>query len=242
MRIVCPECHASYQVEAVIKNAVLVCYRCNTEFDSYGNRVVAGNATAQIFQQQEEQAPTFGLRDLMQSGMRQRRQRFWLWMIILLILVSAAGFTKNWTLWSNHSLVRSFTMQIQPNIPILDSDWEISPNSVHNQWLKRADNSLVLIIEGKVTNKLSIALPTPEIRVTIITQTGQNTEVIQAITEPASLDLLTAVPFISPPVDKTPINALSTRGFLLVIEDVPLSTQHILLHALAVQEKGKAKL
>lgn len=242
MRIVCPECHASYQVEAVIKNAVLVCYRCNTEFDSYGNRVVAGNATAQLFQQQEEQAPTFGLRDLMQSGMKKRGQGVWLWMMLLLLLVSGAGLAVNWTQWSNHSLARGYIMSIQGNTPILDRDWEISPDSVHTQWLKRVDNSLVLIIEGEVENKLGIALPTPEIRITFITQTGQNPEVIQPITEPASLDTLTAVPFISPTVDKTPINALGSRGFLLLIEDAPLSTQHILLHALAVQKKGTAKL
>ncbi len=242
MRVVCPECFASYQVEAVIKNAVLVCYRCNTEFDSYGNRVVAGNATAQIFQQQEEQAPTFGLRDLMQSGMKKRRSKFWLWMILLLISVAAAGLVRNWEQWSHHSLIRGYTMKIQPKTAVLDRDWEILPTSIHTQWLKRADNSLVLILEGQVENKVSIALPTPEIKITFITQTGQNTELIQAITEPASLDVLTTVPFMSPPVDKTPVNALGSRGFLLVIEDVPLSTQYLLLHALAVQKKGKTQL
>lgn len=32
MRILCPNCHAVYEVGPLIKNAVLVCHRCNTEF------------------------------------------------------------------------------------------------------------------------------------------------------------------------------------------------------------------
>ena len=53
---------------------------------------------------------------------------------------------------------------------------------------------------------------------------------------------LLASPYVSPPVDKTAVFPLASRGFILVFEDVPLSTQYIVLHALAVQKKGKTKL
>ena len=242
MRVVCPECFASYQVEAVVKNAVLVCHKCNTEFDSYGNRVVAGDATSQFFQTQEEKAPTFGIKDLMQSGMNKRRQHVWLWMSLILLLIAAGGIAYNWNLWSHHGVFRGYQLQIQSSAPILDSDWQVNPESVHTEWIKRDDGSLALIIEGEASNMVGYPLPPPELNITFITQTGQNTEVIQPITEPADMQTLTASPYVSPPVDKTPVFPLASRGFILVLEDVPLSTQHIVLHALAVQRKGKSRL
>jgi len=242
MRVVCPECFTSYQVEAVVKNAVLICHRCQTEFDSYGNRIIAGDATTQFFKEQEEQAPTFGLKDLVQSGMKKRKQHIWLWMSLILLLVAGAGFTANWEQWSKHGLVRGYTLQMQENTPVLDSDWEIDPSSVKTEWLKREDGSLALIIEGEVDNQVSTALPPPEIEITFVTQTGENPKIIQPITEPTDVKTLTKVPFISPAVDKVPVPTLSSRGFILLVEDVPLSTQHVVLHAIAVQRKGKTKL
>jgi hypothetical protein len=47
---------------------------------------------------------------------------------------------------------------------------------------------------------------------------------------------------MSPPVDKTPIPGLSTRGFLLLIEEAPQTTQYILLHAVPSQRKSAQKL
>jgi len=242
MRVVCPECFASYQVEAVVKNAVLVCHKCDTEFDSFGNRVVAGDATSQFFQTQEEHAPTFGLKDLAQSDMKKRKQHVWLWMTLILITITGAGVAQNWDQWSKHGIVRGYTLKIQPSTPVLDSDWEINPDSIHTQWLKRNDGSLALVIDGKVENQVSSALPTPEIQVTFITQTGENNVRIQPITEPATIDKLKLSPYVSPPVDLTPVFPLTSRGFMLVLEDVPLSTQQVILHALAVQRKGKQTL
>ncbi len=242
MRVICPECFASYQIEAVVKNAVLVCHKCETEFDSFGNKVVVGDATSQFFKAQEEQTPTFGIKDLAQSGMVKRRQHVWLWMSLILMALAIAGIIKHWQLWSHHGVFRGYQLQIQTDSPVLDSDWQVKPESVHSQWLKRDDGSLVLIVEGEVRNLLSIPLPPPEIKVTFITQTGQNDKVIQPITEPADMQTLTASPYVSPPVDKTPVFPLASRGFILVLEDVPLSTQNIELHALAVQRKGKTSL
>ena len=242
MRVICPECFASYQIEAVVKNAVLVCHKCETEFDGFGNKVVAGDATSQFFKTQEEQAPTFGLKDLAQSGMSKRKQHVWLWMSLILLCATAAGIAFNWKLWSHHGVFRGYQLQVQTTSPVLDSDWKVLPDLVHSQWLKREDGSLALIVEGEVSNRLSIPLPPPEIQVTFITQTGQNNKLIQPITEPASMDMLKASPFVSPPVDKTAVFPLGSRGFILVLEDVPLSTQNIVLHALAVQRQGKSKL
>jgi len=242
MRVICPECFASYQIEAVVKNAVLVCHKCNTEFDGFGNKVVAGDATSQFFQTQEEKAPTFGLKDLAQSGMSKRKQHVWLWMSLILVALTVGGVVNHWQLWSHHGVFRGYQLQVQTDAPVLDSDWQVEPDSVFSQWLKREDGSLVLIVEGEVRNRLSIPLPPPEIKITFITQTGQNDKVIQPITEPASIERLKASPYISPAVDKTAVFPLGSRGFILVLEDVPLSTQNIILHALAVQRKGESKL
>ncbi|HID37131.1 MAG TPA: hypothetical protein EYP39_07150 [Ghiorsea sp.] len=242
MRVICPECFASYQIEAVVKNAVLVCHKCDTEFDGFGNKVVAGDATSQLFQAQEEHAPTYGIKDLAQSGMQKKKQHAWLWMSLILLILTTAGIANHWHLWSHHGVFRGYFLQVQQGSPVLDSDWQVTPDSVHSQWLKRDDGSLALVVEGEVRNLLSIPLPPPEVKVTFITQTGQNDEIIQPITEPASLAVLKASPFVSPAVDKTSVFPLGSRGFILVLEDVPLSTQNIELHALAVQRKGQSKL
>jgi len=242
MRIVCPECHAAYKVGAIIKNAILVCHRCQTEFDTMGNRIVEDNETAKIFKAQEEAAPTFGISDLLQSGMQSKKDHIWIFMILVLIVISASGIAMRWQHWQYNSFVRAIQMEVSPTTPILDRDWLIIPDSIHSQWLTRADQSLVLWIEGRVQNLVTSSLPAPEIKITFVTQTGKNVEVVQAITEPGDINAYQAVPFVSPPVDEIPVPAQGTRGFILLIEDAPHSTQHILLHALAVQKKGATTL
>lgn len=242
MRIVCPECHAAYQVGAMIKNAILVCHRCNTEFDTYGNKIAEGNATAEVFKKQEEHAPTFGIKDLIQSGMNGKKGHVWLWMILILLALIFTGIAVQWEHWKLNSMARAVSIEIQQDAPVLDRDWKIIANTVQNQWLKRKDDSLALVIEGQVQNLVGTALPPPEIKITFVTQIGKNIEMVLPMTEPADLEALQNVPFISPPVDKTPVSMLATRGFLLLIEDAPQATQHILLHAIATQRQSAQKL
>jgi len=242
MRIVCPECHAAYKVGPLIKNAILVCHRCETEFDTFGNKITAHNETAQIFKHQENTAPTFGLHDLIQSGMKTRQAYIWLWMILILLIIAAVGLNIRWQHWQFNGFVRAYQVEVSNQTEVLDRDWKVPPETVHSQWLTRDDQSLVLIIEGQVESLVAAELPAPEVKVTFVTQTGKDISFTQAITEPAELKILQSAPFVSPPLDKTPVSALGTRGFLLLIEDAPRSTQHILLHALAVQKKGANKL
>ncbi|MDX8387766.1 MAG: hypothetical protein R8M46_04420 [Ghiorsea sp.] len=242
MRIVCPECHAAYQVGSLIKNAILVCHRCDTEFDTFGNKIVEDNETSKIFEQQEAHAPTFGLHDLIHAGMKGRREYLLAWMIIILVLLSATGIAMRWQHWQFSGVVRAFNIETEPATLILDRDWRVLPETIHTQWLTRDDQSLALVVDGQVENLVSIALPTPEIRITFVTQTGQNIVRTLPITEPTDIKSLQAVPFTSPPVDNTPIPSLGKRGFLLLIEDAPQSTQHILIHALAKQRNKRSQL
>jgi len=235
MRIVCPECHAVYKLGAIIKNAILVCHRCNTEFDTYGHRITDGSQTAAIFKKQEEHAPTFGIQDLAQSGMNNQRKSILSWMILVLILLSVAGIAVQWQHWQWHGLTRAINLETDNTQLILDRDWHILPETVRSQWLTRDDQSTVLIVSGEVASLVYTAMPVPDIKITFMTQTGENQEVIQAITEPADMPTLSSAPFISPPVDIIPIPALGQRGFLLLIENVPMYTQHMILHAIAVQ-------
>ena len=242
MRIVCPECHAAYQVGAIIKNAILVCHRCNTEFDTYGNKIAEGNETAEVFKKQEEHAPIFGVKDLIQSGMRGNKEQVLLWMILILLALIFTGIAVQWEHWKFNSITRAVSIEIDQDASILDRDWKIIANTVQSQWLKREDGSLALVIEGQVQNLVGTALPPPEIKITFVTQIGQNIKMVMPITEPADLNTLQQVPFISPPVDKTPVPMLSTRGFLLLIEEAPQTTQYILLHAVPSQRKSAQKL
>ena len=242
MRIVCPECHAAYQVGAIIKNAILVCHRCNTEFDTYGNKITEGNETAEVFKKQEEHAPTFGVKDLIQSGMGGKKEQVWLWMILILLALMLAGITVQWEHWKFNSISRAVNIEINQDAPILDRDWKIIASTIQSQWLKRKDGSLALVIEGQVQNPVGTALPPPEIKITFVTQVGQNIEMVSPITEPADLRTLQEVPFISPPVDKTFVPMFKSRGFLLLVENAPQAVQHILLHALPTQRKSTAPL
>lgn len=242
MRIVCPECHAAYQVSAMIKNAILVCHRCNTEFDSYGNKVVEESEVAQILAHQQSVAPTFGISDLNQAGMKRKPGNIWLWLSLVLISLTTIGMILHWDTWQYNAYIRGYMISADTHAPILDSDWRIVPESVHSQWLKRDDGSIILIIEGNVENQLRADLPTPEIQISFMTQTGQNYTVIQPITEPPSLDTLKATPFVSPAIDKTMVGAFAQRGFILLLEETPRSSQQFTLHALAVQRQGLTQL
>ncbi len=242
MRIVCPECQSAYSVGPLIKNAILVCHRCDTEFDTFGNRLDANNPTKQVFIDQEHAAPTFGIRDLMQSGMYNRHQRIGLWMLLILLILGISGVGVRWQHWQYNSSIRGFLVEQQTDQAILDRDWHINPESVSTQWITRNDQSLALLIEGEVKNLLAIALPAPEIQITFVTQTGKNIQITQAITEPSSLKKLQTAPYASPGIDHIPVQSSGKRGFMLMIEDAPSSTQHILLHALAVQRQQHKSL
>ncbi|MDX8382932.1 MAG: hypothetical protein R8M45_02550 [Ghiorsea sp.] len=219
----------------MIKNAILVCHRCDTEFDTYGNTIVEDSEAKKIFKAQEDAAPTFGLHDLIQSGMRSRNQHIWLWMVLVLLVLSAVGLSLRWEHWQLQSSIRGYSLQTHQSALILDRDWHISPNSVSTQWLKREDKSIVLLIEGQVENMVNTALPLPEIQMIFVSQMGQKTEKIEVITEPANIPTMQAVPFASPPIDTLPVSGLNKRSFMLLIEDVPDSSAHILLHAKATQ-------
>lgn len=242
MRIVCPNCHAAYKVDAVIKNAILVCHKCNTEFDTYGNKVTEESETTQQFKKLEENAPTFGLYDMVQSGVNNRNSQIWLAMSIVLSLIIITGVISRWDHWQYNSFARAFELRTDLSAKIIDRDWRIIPDSVSMHWLERDDKSFVLLVEGEVENLVSTLLPAPEIRLTFVTQTGKNIVLTQPITEPTELATFKAVPFSSPAIDKVPVAATGSRGFLLLVEDPPLSTQHVLLHAFAVQRKGASML
>ncbi|MDQ6989896.1 MAG: hypothetical protein Q9M19_08430 [Mariprofundaceae bacterium] len=241
MRIVCPECQSAYNVGSLIKNAILVCHRCDTEFDTFGNRIDDNNPTKQVFLDQENAAPTFGIHDLMQSGMNNRQQHIIIWMLLVLFTLSAIGLATRWSHWQYNGMIRGYVVQSDNTTPILDRDWFINPASVSTQWVTRDDQSIALLIEGEVENQLATILPPPEIQITFVTQTGQNIQMIQGITEPSDLKTLQHAPYASPAIDEVPVLSSGKRGFMLLIEDAPNSTQHILLHALAVQRQQLQK-
>ena len=235
MRIVCPKCQAAYNLGPMIKNAILICHRCDTEFDTYGNKIVAHSEAQQVFKAQEEAAPTFGIHHLIQSGMQNKNQHIWLWMVLVLLVLSAVGLSLRWEHWQLQSSIRGYSLQGNPSALVLDRDWRISAESVSTQWLEREDKSIVLLIEGEGEHMVNTPRPLPEIQLLFVSQMGQKIERIEVITEPASIPTMQAVPFASPPLDTLPLSGLSTRSFMLLLEEVPDSTVHILLHALATQ-------
>ncbi|MDQ7003100.1 MAG: hypothetical protein Q9N02_10535, partial [Ghiorsea sp.] len=177
-----------------------------------------------------------------QSGMNGKKEHVWLWMILILLALIFTGVAVQWEHWQFNSMARAVSIESNQGSPILDRDWKIIANTVQSQWLKRNDGSLALVIEGQVQNLVGITLPPPEIKITFVSQIGKNIEMVLPMTEPADLEALQNVPFISPPVDTTPVSMLATRGFLLLIEDAPQATEHILIHAIATQRQSAQQL
>jgi hypothetical protein len=58
MHITCPHCSAAYEVGPVIKNALLVCYRCHTEF-TVGETLVEEKNDPLVTTEQEASLPLF---------------------------------------------------------------------------------------------------------------------------------------------------------------------------------------
>jgi len=66
MRISCPHCSASYEVAALIKNAVLVCHRCHAEFSMEEKPIEVGETPAASVQ--ETSLPLFERAPAKNSG------------------------------------------------------------------------------------------------------------------------------------------------------------------------------
>ena len=307
MHITCPHCSAAYEVGPVIKNALLVCYRCHTEFSVDETLVEAKNETPATTEQ-EESLPLFEHAETShpeesetdESSKKQRREKsvseekirapeperagkkeavsktvadiepaevkepvegsetteeeiatveeddkaplpparksavIWPWLIFILLVISGSGVWYKQDVWLDHPWVRSVLINMHLPVEVRDKDWRIVPESVHGQWLTRDDQSRILMIEGRVANRLYCELSPPRIQVHFFDDSGLDQvlgKITLAITEPPGIEQVKHAPFEMPDIDRVPVEAQGERGFFLVLDSLPERTADFTLTA-----------
>lgn len=160
----------------------------------------------------------------------------WPWLVVILLIISGAGFWYKQDAWLDHSWVRSVLINLHLPITVRDKDWVIVPESVQGNWLKRDDGSQVLIIQGRIENRLYCELSPPKILVRFFDESGISEpleERIMPITEPPSMEKVKHAPFVTPGLDLVTVEAQGQRGFFLVLESLPERTADFTLNPIA---------
>jgi hypothetical protein len=294
MHITCPHCSAAYEVGPVIKNALLVCYRCHTEF-TVGEALVEAKNETPVTTEQEESLPLFEHvepkspeePEMDEPSEEQQREEpvseekprepeskpekvtegggaaegskrtekeitavaegdktplpptrkgavIWPWLIFILLLIGGSGVWYKQDVWLDHPWVRSVLINMHLPVEVRDKDWHIVPESVHGQWLTRDDQSRILMIEGRVANRLYCELPPPQIQVHFFDDSGLDQvlgKITLAITEPPGIEQVKHAPFEAPDIDRVPVEAQGERGFFLVLDSLPERTADFTLTA-----------
>ncbi len=194
MRIACPHCQATYEIDASLAQAIFVCHRCARKF-----RAVEDEEEPPERIEPEEQLPLFSetgkarpeqptisepapeppepapIPDaepepgaLPDNGMpiTAKRKRLWPWFAAVLSLIIVLGFVLQKEQWLDNRWFRSTAMNLGLPLAMRDKDWRVIPESVHAEWIVRDDRSRALLIEGRVENLLASEQPPPKIEVT----------------------------------------------------------------------------
>lgn len=177
---------------------------------------------ARHFRHEPETAPPPSEADL--PAPERRSPRILAWMSWAMLIVAVAGITYNYPSWSHNLWLRSTLLNLHLPVSVHASDWRIPPDSVHAEWLKRDDGSSVLVIEGRVENRLHAELATPYIEVTVFDALQTDKAIKRktlAITQPPAITAIRHTPWSPPPQDDVPVAAAGSRGFMLVLDDLP---------------------
>ena len=176
----------------------------------------------QAFRHEQAAGDTASEADL--PGPERRSPRILAWMSWVVLIIAIAGFSYNHRSWSDNLWLRSVLLNLHMPITVHASDWRIPPDSIHAEWLKRNDGSAVLVIEGRVENRLHAELATPYIQVTVYDALHADKTVKREtlpITQPPAVDAIRHAPWVAPPQDDVPVAAAGSRGFMLVMDDLP---------------------
>jgi hypothetical protein len=90
-----------------------------------------------------------------------KKHRIWPWISLILIIFIAAGLWVKRDAWMHQPMVRSILLKTGLSKTASGTDWYIDPATIQPRWSKDDNGKLVLIIAGKIENKLTLALPIP---------------------------------------------------------------------------------
>ncbi len=149
------------------------------------------------------------------------------WFMLLLALITAAGFLLQRDAWMDNRWLRSTIINLGVHLPQRDKDWRILANSVHPSWFTRSDGSKVLLIKGEVENMLSSPMLPPNIEVSFFSNKAPGQAIgIQRLnfTYPPSELVMLRTPYQTPNINNAPIPALGKRKFVFLLDSLPQST------------------
>ncbi len=146
------------------------------------------------------------------------------WLLAVVLVLAAAGLLFNRGNRFDDLWLRSVLINLGVPLAMRDGDWRIPPESVHARWIVRNDGREVLLIEGRVKNRLQCELSPPAIRVSIFTRGVPERLLltrIKPIAQPPLVEASVRHASLLPPPDRSPIAPLGERDFALVMQDLP---------------------
>jgi len=204
MHLICPHCQAQYDIERDIGDAVLVCHQCRQEF-----------SPPAVSPEHGDIAPV----DTAQAPVRHTTH-IWPWLLMILIVLTTAGFWIQKDAWLDNRWLRSSLTNIGFDMALRAKDWRIDPASIQAQWIVRSDGSRSLLIRGVIQNLLNSEMPLPKINMILFSKTEPDQQIgnigLEIILQ--STDPQLAVR------DTRPVPALGQRRFTVMAESLPDNT------------------
>jgi len=221
MQVTCPHCQATYELDAQIQKAILVCHRCQTEFTTPEADIA--------FEALDIATPSPSSNTLQSFTPMPKRKKssVWPWLTFILLCLTATGAAYEQQAWLQQPWVRTILLQFHYPLTTQSSDWLILKDQSHLQWMDRQDDSRVLLITGAIQNQLFAEQLPPPLQIDFFD--APNSAPIQSITLPIrlppNLPQIRHAPYDPPQQDTNPIAAHSSRPFTLVLENIPESTR-----------------
>jgi len=248
MQIACPECQKTYEIDDWVELENIVCSQCGCELSPEAVEVTAAEqiqswlykehafARAPLLSAEkkcnkEDQNPETPLQTEETEGTAQaelhaptrRTVHIWPWFFAILLLITSAGIWIQKDAWLDNRWMRSTLINLSLPLENREKDWLIIPESVRIEWVKRHDDSRLMLITGSIKNLLASRMDYPEIRIDFFSNQQPDLKLVSqrlAITEKPDSKTISQSPFVKPARLKRAA-AHSTTEFVLLIESMP---------------------
>ncbi len=166
---------------------------------------------------------------------KKKKHRIWPWIVLILLLLMAAGVWFKKDTLIHQPAVRSALLKVGLSKTASDVDWFIDHQSIQMRWQKNSEGKQVLIIEGMIDNALAIPLPLPQFEASF--DNPKKTPLLLPSILPMHLNEAIAQHGNENPsawLDQTPVAAHGSRLFILVLRDIsPEGIHRVRVRALA---------